>query len=368
MVQHITTPVSMRIGAEKALSNLSCTVPFTHIEIHARGEVSACCHTWLPKWVGNLLTDTAQEVLDNAERKRIQDNMRYGRFNDCNDQCPQLNSILSGKKDYWDIVPISQLDKTLKTAVINIGFSYDISCNLQCPSCRTKLIVWKPDDPTDIDGQRILQIHNRVKDLVKILLDQGRKVSLNITGSGDAFASPLYWNYLLELASAPISNNLIINLKTNGVMMTEENLKDIKALWPRIGYLEVSVDAVNEDTYKIVRKNGNFKKLKRNLEVFDQLKLDGHFPNMYDWQTNFIVQKDNYKELAEFVKWQLTFKSKPKIWTNLLAQWHHINNDTFSKMAVWQDSHPEYNNLVEILKDPIFKSPQLKLGNMSSLL
>jgi pyruvate-formate lyase-activating enzyme len=358
----------MRIGAEKALSNLSCTVPFTHIEIHARGEVSACCHTWLPKWVGNLLTDTAQEVLDNAERKRIQDNMRYGRFNDCNDQCPQLNSILSGKKDYWDIVPISQLDKTLKTAVINIGFSYDISCNLQCPSCRTKLIVWKPDDPTDIDGQRILQIHNRVKDLVKILLDQGRKVSLNITGSGDAFASPLYWNYLLELASAPISNNLIINLKTNGVMMTEENLKDIKTLWPRIGYLEVSVDAVNEDTYKIVRKNGNFKKLKRNLEVFDQLKLDGHFPNMYDWQTNFIVQKDNYKELAEFVKWQLTFKSKPKIWTNLLAQWHHINNDTFSKMAVWQDSHPEYNNLVEILKDPIFKSPQLKLGNMSSLL
>jgi pyruvate-formate lyase-activating enzyme len=367
MVQHIITPISMQPQAQLALANLSCVVPFNHIEIHSSGAVSACCYTWLPKWVGNLLIETAQEVLDNADRKRIQDNMRNSKFSNCNDQCPQLNSILSGKKDYWDIVPTDQLENKLKNSAIHIGFSYDHSCNLQCPSCRNNLIVWKPTDPNDIDGQRILKIHNQVKELIDILLDRGHRVNLNITGSGDAFASPLYWNYLLELASKPISKNLRIHLKTNGVMMTEENLNDIKPLWPIIGYVEVSVDAATEVAYKIVRKNGNFKKLKQNLEVFDRLRLAGCFPKMYHWQTNFIVQKDNYRELIEFIKWQLTFKSKPVIWTNLLAQWHHINNEQFADMAVWQSSHAEHKDFVEILKDPIFKNSQLRLGNMSTL-
>ena len=367
MVQLITTPISMHRGAESTLSKYSCTVPFTHIEIHARGEVSACCHTWLPKWVGNLLTETAQEVIDNADRKRIQDNMKNGKFSDCNDQCPQLNSIISGKKDYWDIVPIEQLERSLANSVINIGFSYDISCNLQCPSCRDRLIVWKPDDPFDLNGQRISLIHTKVKELINLLLADGRRVNLNITGSGDAFASPLYWSYLLELAQNPIPKNLVVNLKTNGVMMTEENLNDIKALWPIIGYMEVSIDAATEDTYKIVRKNGNFKRLKKNLDVFDKLVADGNFPMIHDWQTNFIVQRDNYKELKEFVEWQLQFKSKPKIWTKLLAQWYHMSDEQFTGMAVWQDGHPGQQELLEILKDPIFKNTQLKLGNMSGM-
>ena len=47
----------------KNLCNYACSVPFKHIEIHTSGAVSACCHTWLPKWVGNLLTDSPQEVI-----------------------------------------------------------------------------------------------------------------------------------------------------------------------------------------------------------------------------------------------------------------------------------------------------------------
>ena len=116
-----------------------------------------------------------------------------------------------------------------------------------------------------------------------------------------------------------------------------------------------------------MRKNGNFKRLKKNLEVFDELKLNGNFPGMFDWQTNFIVQQANYKEMKEFMEWQLSFKSKPKIWTNLLAQWGHIDDVRFKGMAVWQEGHMSKEDLVEILRDPIFKNPQIKLGNVSSL-
>jgi pyruvate-formate lyase-activating enzyme len=368
MPQFITKPKSMYDNPDAKLAGLACKVPFIHIEIHNHGQVSACCHTWLPKWVGNLLTESAEDVINNLERKRIQDNMRQGNFDDCNDQCPQLNSLLHGSDNHWSIIPIVELDHSIKHSTIQIGFSYDPSCNLQCPSCRTKLIVWDPENPADIDGQRIKKIHDNVKRLVDLLLEDGKRVNLNITGSGDAFASPLYWSYLEELASKPVHKNLLIDIKTNGVMMTEENWNKIKPLWPSINYVEVSVDAATEDVYKIVRKNGNFKKLKRNLEVFDQLVLDKKFPNLQDWQTNFIVQRDNFRDLKEFVEWQLTFKSKPKVWTNLLAQWYHMNEIQFNGMAVWKEGHPDRQLLVEMMKDPIFKNRQLKLGNLTSML
>jgi MoaA/NifB/PqqE/SkfB family radical SAM enzyme len=311
--------------------------------------------------------ESAEDVINNMERKRIQDNMREGNLSDCNDQCPQLNSLLTDGKMYWDIVPIEQLDQRIEAATIQIGFSYDPSCNLQCPSCRNKLIVWDPYDLTSIEGQRIAKIHANVKDLIKILLDQGKRVSLNITGSGDAFASILYWDYLVEMASAPIPKNLTIDIKTNGVMMTKDNWEKIKPLWPIINYVEVSIDAAFEETYKIVRKNGNFKKLKRNLDDFDQMVADKCFPNMHHWQTNFIVQRDNYRELKELVEWQLQFQSNPLVVTNLLAQWHHMSNDQFNSMAIWQETHPNRSELINILRDPIFQNPQLKLGNMSAM-
>lgn len=359
-------PESEYVNA-KNLNKIGCTVPFKHIEIHSSGVVSACCHTWLPAWVGNLLTETAQEVIDNGIRKEIQSLMREGDFRLCNDQCPQLNSFLSGQKFYWDFAPLEDFDRKLENATMHVGFSYDLSCNLQCPSCRDELIYWDYKDAEDSDGQRIKQIHDKVKDLISILVTQHKRVSLNITGSGDAFASPLYWDYLVELAGSEIPKNIVINLKTNGVLMTKENLELIKPLWPYIGYIEVSVDAATEEAYKIVRKNGNFKKLKKNLIHLDELIVAGSFPNMHNWQTNLVVQRDNFKDLKPFVEWQLTYKSKPYIWTNLLAQWGHIPDERFKGMAVWHDGHVNRTELLEILKDPIFKHPQVKLGNMSSL-
>jgi pyruvate-formate lyase-activating enzyme len=361
-------PKSFYENPDEKLEKKACIVPFKHIEIHAGGQISACCHTWLPQWVGNILLDSTEDVIKNANRVLIQENMKQGRFDNCNDQCPQLNSLLSGEKNYWDIVPIKKLNEKLEKATMNVGFSYDLSCNLQCPSCRNEMIYWDPFDPDDHRGRHIAQIHDKVKELISVLVEEHHIVNLNITGSGDAFASPLYWSYLKELAAGPIPKNLRINLKTNGVLMTEKHWQEIEPLWNYINYVEVSVDAFTEETYKIVRKNGNFKKLKNNLECFDQMVYNGCFGNLSGWQTNFIVQKDNFNELKDYTEWQLSYISEPVIWTNLLAQWHHIPDDKFKVMAIWQEDHIDRDKLIEILKDPIFLHPRIKLGNMTSLL
>lgn len=360
-------PESEYVNSDK-LKNFACATPFLHYEVHTSGAVSACCHTWLPAWVGNALYNTTDEIINDGIRQELQAQMRQGKFTGCNDMCPQLNSFLSGGKDYWDIVPIEKLDEKIKSSEIHIGFSYDISCNLQCPSCRDELIMWDPKDPTDSYGLRVNQVHERVKELVSTLMQTNSRVSLNITGSGDAFASPTFWGYLVELSESGLPDNVVINLKTNGIMMTEENLVKIKPLWKHFNYIEVSVDAATEERYKIVRKNGNFKRLKNNLDTLDNLIYTGQFPNLGGWQTNIIVQRDNYKDLKQFIEWQLSYKSKPKIWTNLLAQWGHISDERFKGMAVWQDGHIDKGELMDILKDPIFKHPRIKLGNMSSLI
>ena len=369
MPNFVIKPESMYSNVD-ALKNHACIVPFKHIEIHSDGHITICCETWLPVRSGNILTDSVSDILNHINRKTVQDDMHQGCFNQCNDQCPQLSSFMNGGKiiDHWSIVPLGSFENRLIKTPMNIGFSYDLSCNLQCPSCRNNLIVWDPKNPEDTNGQRIKLIHEKVKELIGLMLIEHESVSLNITGSGDAFASPLYWDYLLELASNTVPKNLSIKLKTNGVMMTEENWNRIKPLWPIITYVEVSIDAFTEETYKIVRKNGNFKRLKKNLDVFDEMVFNKCFPNLHNWQTNFIVQRDNYKELRDFVLWQLTFKSKPNIWTNLLAQWYHMSDEKFKGMAVWQEGHIGRDELIGILRHPVFKHPQLSLGNMGSLL
>jgi hypothetical protein len=94
----------------------------------------------------------------------------------------------------------------------------------------------------------------------------------------------------------------------------------------------------------------------------------GCFPSLGGWQTNIIVQRDNFKELKQFVEWQLTFNSKPFIWTNLIAQWYHMTDINYTDMAVWQDGHPMRNELMDILTDPIFINKQIKLGNLNSFI
>jgi hypothetical protein len=45
-----------------------------------------------------------------------------------------------------------------------------------------------------------------------------------------------------------------------------------------------------------------------------------------------------------------------------------MSDEKFKGMAVWHEDHVNRNELIEILKDPIFKNSQIRLGNMGSLI
>lgn len=344
------------------LSGFGCVRPQKYIEIHESGDVTACCFLWLPERCGNLLTDSWEEILNNSTRLEIINGMRNGKFDKCNDHCPLLSSKLEGidNEDAIElyISPLDQYDQRVSQLPYTINFSYDVSCNLQCPSCRNEFQFFKIGESTKLD-----KIHNEVKKFVDHLISIGESIELNITGSGDAFASPTYWNYLKELSTKELSDKVKISLMTNGIAMTKERWEEIKPLWKNIRNIKISIDAATQETYSIVRKNGNINKLTENLVYLDEIKKNNLLPNSI-WYTNFTVQKANHHEIKKFVDWQTRFDTIAGIFFSVVGRWDHMSDSQFESMRLGNE---EYRNLAKILTDETFYNPKVKLGNLHSI-
>lgn len=334
--------------------NLVCKKPFKTIEVHTGGDISLCCYSWLPHFCGNVLESDITEILSNVTRVEILENMRQGKFSHCNDRCPHLTNynVTGNIPDRFADTQI--LETELATTPWEIHLTYDQSCNLVCPSCRNELIL------TKLNANKNLQaIHEKTIDLINAILSTGDTVILHITGSGDPFASPLFWNYLRESAVNP-KYNLYFELITNGTLMTETRLEQLASLTHKIKIINVSIDAATPETYSKVRKNGNFDKLVENLTYLDSTGIR--------WMSNYTVQNDNIEDLKSFVEWQLTYKNLRSISLSGVSRWGHMSDIQYERMAVWKLDHINNSRLKEILSDRIFLDKRVKLGNLSGLL
>lgn len=348
------------ITPQSELLKYGCYRISNYLEIHENGNISLCCPDWLNVYCGNILTDTIPEILNNSKRLSLIKDMSKGLFTECNDTCPLINSILNNKPiPPGYVVPLNELDSEKQKQPITINFSYDRSCNLQCPSCRNELILYQINQ-----NEKLNLIHNKVKYLVEYLTSNNYEVQLYISGSADAFASPTYWEYLKEL-SLNSKKNRKLKLLTNGILMTEDRLNEIKNLWSEFNKISVSIDAATDDTYKIVRKNGSFTKLKNNLQNLANILNQGQMPNLSTLLVNFTVQKRNYKEIKNFVEWQLSYNTNNKIYFSIVSQWAHISDLAFNQNFML--NYEERKELTEILKDPIFKHPKVICGNLYSI-
>ena len=347
------------IKTEAYLKNFGCYKISRYLEIHSTGDVSICCFSWLPKFCGNIITDSIEDIINNSQRLEMISDMSVGKFTHCNDHCPYINEILNYKiTPNSTIVPLQELDFYKESNPIRINFSYDLSCNLQCPSCRNSLILHKLEE-----NQQIVNINDKVEKLIDHFLDKGEKVSINITGSGDAFASPTYWNYLKRLSTKNLNNNLTIKLMTNGILMTESRWTQIKPLWDNITHISVSIDAFLSETYSKIRINGSKDKLDENLEFLNKMIKNTSFKNLIGWGTYFTVQKGNYKEIKEYVNWQLSYENLSGIYFNIIQQWGHLDNNMYNSLTL---NTEDKLLLKEILKDDIFNNSKVNLGDINS--
>ena len=279
----------------------TCTRPFVFLELQ-ENRVFNCCPSWIDDhYIGTYTSGKSIfEIWNSLRSQAIRESMFDGSFSFCNrkicpvlhqEQLQDLDDILAGKHGE-KLREIFSNQKTEVSPPDTINLCYDQSCNLRCPSCRTDLITVNQEHPK-YELKRQLQ-----EQVLEFIHSSKQPVRLSLTGSGDPFASRLFYEFLgrINLTQNP---NISLTLQTNGVMFDASH-------WERISNVHgcknidvyISLDAGSEETYKKVRRGGNWIKLMNNLDYIAGLRDQGVLSYV---RLDMVVQDNNYREINDFI-------------------------------------------------------------------
>ena len=326
-----------------------CAKPFDHFEVNFDGNVYCCCPAWLGKPIGNLLDSDPHEIWNSKAAEAIRRSILDFTFAHCSTtQCPLLGFYrqLMGKMGFFGkLFHSAAVRKITRQGLKDAGLpkvfvpAYDWSCNLQCKSCRSKPIVLRGNEFEQAQKiQNTILESNILKDVELVIL----------SGQGDPFASRLYTDFLKHVTLEKY-RNMSINIQTNGLLLTPEKWEEIQNAHYAIDSIYVSIDAASETCYKLNRYPGNFSKLLSNLEFISELRKK---ELIRIFRTNFVVQRNNYKEIIPFIKLGEKF-GVDHIYFSALFDMNTYAEDEYETRTVNDPNNPEYDNFINEMTDAV---------------
>ena len=357
------------IASQKDLAGRYCDKPFTWLEIDMLGRMWICCPSWVPYSIGNILYENIEDVWNNDKVKKLREQVFNGKWNYCSHiQCPRIQGdtlpTLKNVDNNEIFTYPGERDAVVKRSTHvdelpqHINFSNDESCNLECPSCRIGKILFTEGEEYD----RRKRINDRIVENF-LTHPTDRHYQINVTGSGDPFASKIYRDMLANINGADFPN-LQINLQTNGVMFTPKMWNKIERIHDNLGIIQISYDAGCKTTYEnVTRIGGKWDLLLENCDFLNERsKEHGRMKISYD----YVVQADNYHEMPRFIDLiRSRYDNANLIKFNLVVDWGTWDRDTYNQKCIWKTTHPDHQDFIEILKDPIFDHPLVSLGNVT---
>ena len=289
---------------KKELVGKYCKNLYTRFEVNPNGDAKLCCASWLPIKVGNILTDSVKDVFNSERAQELRNQMFTNDWKYCNhDTCPHIvgdwlpdqSWIKECKTDsslvkeqqitgryfkagqdvfQWEKDALETKSLTPYPYPIDVLFGTDESCNLWCPSCR-------PERRQFLEGPKYEQRKKVTEKLMEAVfeVDPAQKVEIWVTGSGDPFGSKIY-RELLQKIDGRNHPNLIINLQTNGVMLTPKMYDSMYKIHNNFGAIVVSFDAGIKDTYENkTRLGGNWDILLKNCDYLSTKCVDDDLDN-----------------------------------------------------------------------------------------
>ena len=152
-----------------------------------------------------------------------------------------------------------------------------------------------------------------------------------------------------------------IRILSNGTLFTKERWENFKKNKNCKMMLTVSVDAATKETYEQIRCGGNFEQLKKNMEFASELRKQGE---LCYFRMNFVVQRENYKEMISFVQWGEELEVDEIFFTKIL-NWGTYTEEEFAKISMMEkDGITPKEELKEILKHPVMQSYIVDLGTI----
>jgi MoaA/NifB/PqqE/SkfB family radical SAM enzyme len=344
-------------------NQLFCAKPFKWFEVSrgkVEGEVFLCCPTWLDTPVGNLDTQSGEEIWNSDIAQDIRRSILDGSFEYCNRvRCPFLHTVTGPVQPLNEVIDPDLVEviehglTKLPYGPREINCSYDRSCNLSCPTCRPHIIM-----ETKNKG-RILNIQRKIND--ELLYDAHL---LYITGSGDPFGSPYFRKWLQTMKRSDMPKLNLIRLHTNAMLwnprMWDTIPPEIQSL---VKQVDISIDAATPTTYVINRRGGDFDVLLKNLAFISSLRKNGPI----EWLgISMVVQENNFNEMADFINLGKRL-NVDTVYFQQLTNWGTFSDKEFAARAVHLPTHPKHRQAVALLQNNIFDDPLVHLGNLSPL-
>lgn len=332
-----------------------CPKPFEYLEVQTDGSAWVCCHDWLPTSIGNLSDSNLKEVWNSKTAKDIRQSILDGSFSFCNHkQCPDLvsNSLptIATKK-------VKELSDALKYEAssennlpISMSLTYDPTCNLKCPSCRSDYIVLDKEGRDTAKKIQNAIFESALSSLEKVIL----------TGYGDPFSSSVFREFLRTI-KADNYPNLSITLMTNGLLCTPRMWESVSAAHDLIKTIHVSIDACSDGSYQLNR-GGKFSALLKNLEFISTLRKKGI---IQAFEISFVVQDNNFREMPEFTKLGERLGCDQILFQRII-NWGTYKEDDFKVRAVHQKGHPNHDEFLELLSSEVFDVDIVDFSNLSN--
>lgn len=331
-----------------------CPKPFEYAEIAQRGTTFLCCPVMVPTPVGNIDDGTFMDVWNSKKAQDIRGAILDGSFSYCLEKtCGLLQEKLLPKRNHiTDVYHRDIIDRNLTVlpkGPAEIVMNYDRSCNLVCPTCRVDKVTISGEQKKTAANVQNWATGEHLKDAYR----------LHITGSGDALGSSLFHSFLRDF-DTKLFPQLRISLGTNAVLFTPHT-------WDRIcnhviDMVVASCDAASPETYTLNR-GADFAVLVENLHFIGRLRTAG---KLQHFVMNFVVQKNNYAEMREFVELGKSVNADVVMFQQL-TNWGTFAEAEFRRRAVHHASHPEHAHFLSVLEDPIFNLPIVNMFNLSAL-
>jgi tetratricopeptide (TPR) repeat protein len=342
------------------LSDKFCHLPFTHLSTGYQGSAHACCcPAWLPFPIGNVLeAESADAVWNSEAAQEIRRSVLDGDFSYCSRTlCSYISAEkLPTKGEITDPLLRGYIDNHVTVAEVPamVELNYDSTCNLACPSCRTEIVVAKADEQ---------DLYARATDRVLLPLLKQVNGLAYLSGGGEAFASKHY-RALLSALNREEYPGLKLFLISNALLITPHRWREFPHLPEMIGLLSISIDAARAETYEQLRRPGKWSVLMRNMEFIAEMRRAGTIKAL---GINFVVQQSNYREMLEFVELGDRL-SADQIWFQRVTNYGAYDQTTFASIDVTSPLHPEHEALLEILRHPSLKRPNINMVMLLSLL
>jgi len=333
-----------------------CPHPFENFEIYKDGSVFPCNCTQVPFAIGNAHTQTKEEIWRSPQAQAIRASILDGSFRYCSPMtCWQRFNLPKKSEQPERFAQLEQIGVTGEQLPKHLNLSYDLSCNLSCPSCRNGTIMATQEERQKLD---------RVRDhIVLPLLREPTAETVYITGSGDAFGSPHFRGILKEICD-PQYAHVQITLGTNGQLITPRLWEEFAPLHPRFRDITISIDGASPETYERLRRGSTWEKLLRTMGVLSTARRAGVIGRV---MVNMVVQQQNFLEMRPLI-------ALCKDWAvdgirfYRIRQWGNVIPGAFMGSDVANPLHARHPELLAELAHPAFTDPIVDHYDMYALI